>query len=100
MKVRGDNKKKLVDAYCEAHLAATKAEKTKKKLRAEILEMIDPTIVLQTDNYAVSYSKTPFETLDLEAIRRDMGEAWCKKYTTNGTRETLKVTPLVQAEVE
>lgn len=84
----------LIDAYAEAHEKAAKWEKAKKELRAKILPFCSVTEVLQSDKNAITYSVSSFESLDAEAIRREMPEKWVKKFTKVGERETLKVTNL------
>lgn len=92
--IRG-NQAKIVDEFCKTSLEASAAERVKKALRPVILDMITPVCPLTTKEYHLTLTiQENVETLDIEAIRRDMSPEWVKKYTNYGEKKTLKVTKL------
>jgi hypothetical protein len=85
----------LCDEFGDVYTKHKPLHKRLESLKEEIKDRIGAHNSGKGAQFEVQVAQTPTETLDIEAIRRDMPAKWLKKYTKNGTKTTCTPTRIV-----
>ena len=86
---------KEIDEFCELKTRMARDEKRLEELLKTIAPAITETVPLVTSKWCLTKSVSPFDTLDVKALKAKYSAKWVKKWTKKGTRTTYKPTALV-----